>query len=633
MPTASEATAELLAHDWTGACRRAAEGLHEVMAQNPTSLERVVETGEIGEGGDRTLVIDAAAEDAVFAELERLHDDGARFTAVSEERGEVDFGNPDHLVVIDPIDGSMNAKRGLGHHALSIAVSTGPTMADVVFGYVYDFGPGEEWRATLGLGAFLNDVPLADAPPERRRPDGRLELVAIESADPKWLAASSDALNEVTGRIRAMGTIAVSLCQVDPPRAWTGWRRSGAAGPSTPPPRSSSSARAAGSSRSPRWRSRSARRWTCCPTHPSWPPARPRPSPSSPRFRAADGRLAHGRAGGGHRRRAGGDFEHAPEGRRRGDGRDRDRARHRLRAHRARRAAAADGGRRPPDVGARANLATMKLTLEPVMQQLGSGPLQSAGGMLVGVEAGGIVGFMGRSVLGQYEIALLDPTRPPRLLLVAPNLRLAAEAFEADEAELLEWVIFHELTHAVQFTGVPWLRDHLAGMLRELLASIKVQVDPGALLRMPSLPSTDDLKGMWDAVREGGLVGAMAGPERKAVIDRLQATMAMIEGHAEHVMDAAGAPVLPSLPKLRASLEKRRREKPPLVKLIEKLLGMDLKMKQYEVGKRFCDAVVRDYGIEGLNRAWFAPELLPTLDELEDPAAWARRTQQRAVTP
>ncbi len=281
----------------------------------------------------------------------------------------------------------------------------------------------------------------------------------------------------------------------------------------------------------------------------------------------------------------------------------------------------------------RANLATMKLTLEPVMQQLGTGPLQVAGGMLVGVEAGGIVGFMGRSVLGQYEIALLDPSRPPRLLLVAPNLRLAAEAFEADEAELLEWVIFHELTHAVQFTGVPWLRDHLAGMLRELLGSIKMQVDPGALLRMPALPSTDDLKGLWDAVREGGLVGAMAGPERKAVIDRLQATMAMIEGHAEHVMDAAGAPVLPSLPKLRASLEKRRREKPPLVKLLEKLLGLDLKMKQYEVGKRFCDAVVRDHGIEGLNRAWFAPELLPTLDELEDPAAWARRTQQRAVTP
>ena len=108
----------------------------------------------------------------------------------------------------------------------------------------------------------------------------------------------------------------------------------------------------------------------------------------------------------------------------------------------------------------------------------------------------------------------------------------------------------------MQFTGVPWLREHLAGMLRELLASIEVQVDPGALLRMPNLPSTDDLRGMWDAVRDGRPGRRHGGPERKAVLDRLQATMAIIEGHAEHVMDAAGAPVLPSLPKLRAALEK-----------------------------------------------------------------------------
>ena len=96
--------------------------------------------------------------------------------------------------------------------------------------------------------------------------------------------------------------------------------------------------------------------------------------------------------------------------------------------------------------------------------------------------------------------------------------------------------------------------------------------------------------------------------------------MALIEGHAEHVMDAAGAAVLPSLPKLRESLERRRRDKPPLVKLLERLLGLDLKMRQYVVGKRFCDAVVRDWGIEGLNRAWSAPEQLPTLAELDDPA-------------
>jgi putative hydrolase len=134
-------------------------------------------------------------------------------------------------------------------------------------------------------------------------------------------------------------------------------------------------------------------------------------------------------------------------------------------------------------------------------------------------------------------------------------------------------------------------------------------------------------------VRNDGLVHAVAGPERKELIDRLQAVMALIEGHAEHVMDAAGADVLPSLPKLRESLERRRRDKSPLVKLLERLLGLDLKMRQYLVGKRFCDAVVRDWGIEGLNRAWSAPENLPTLAELDDPAAWVRRTYVRSVTP
>jgi myo-inositol-1(or 4)-monophosphatase len=214
MATARDARGELLAFDWLGACRAAARGLQEVLVEHPTSRERVVETGERGGGGDQTLVIDAAAEDAVFGQLEALHDAGARFTAVSEERGYVDFGDPDVLVVVDPLDGSMNAKRGLTHHALSIAVADGPTMADVLFAYVYDLGPGEEWRATRGLGAFLNDEALATPQPERRKRDGRLELVAIESADPRWLAASSEALVRVTGRLRAIGSIAVSLCQV-----------------------------------------------------------------------------------------------------------------------------------------------------------------------------------------------------------------------------------------------------------------------------------------------------------------------------------------------------------------------------------------------------------------------------------
>src|SRR5215210_3621674 len=161
MAAAPEALEGLLSYDWLGACRRAGDGLRAVLSDHPTSRERVTETGERGEGGDRTLVIDAAAEDAVFAQLERLHEEGARFTAVSEERGEVDYGDPGVLVVVDPIDGSMNAKRGLTHHALSIAVADGPTMADVVFAYVLDLGPGEERRAVRGQGAYLDGERLA----------------------------------------------------------------------------------------------------------------------------------------------------------------------------------------------------------------------------------------------------------------------------------------------------------------------------------------------------------------------------------------------------------------------------------------------------------------------------------------
>jgi myo-inositol-1(or 4)-monophosphatase len=200
--------------DWLGAARRAAEAMSAMLADNPTMAARVRETGRRGEGGDRTLEIDAAAEAAVFAELERLHADGARFTAVSEERGTVDLGDPGVIVVVDPIDGSMNAKRGMPHHALSIAVADGPTMADVLFGFVRDFGPGEEWVAWRGGGAQLNGADLDTTLGERRTRDGKLELVGIESADPRWVRDSVDALVDAAHRLRAIGTIASTLCQV-----------------------------------------------------------------------------------------------------------------------------------------------------------------------------------------------------------------------------------------------------------------------------------------------------------------------------------------------------------------------------------------------------------------------------------
>ena len=199
--------------DWIGACRGAVAGLHDVLRAHPATRQRSVETGT-GEGGDRTLAIDEDAEAAVFAQLDALHAAGHRFTAISEERGTIDYGGGPVRVVIDPIDGSLNAKRLMPHYALSIAVADGPTMADVQFAFVYDFGAREEWTATRGEGAQVDGVPLDAALPERRAPDGRIELLGIEQADPRWLAASLEGLEATTRRLRVIGAIAVSLCQV-----------------------------------------------------------------------------------------------------------------------------------------------------------------------------------------------------------------------------------------------------------------------------------------------------------------------------------------------------------------------------------------------------------------------------------
>jgi myo-inositol-1(or 4)-monophosphatase len=200
--------------DWLGACRHVVGELERMLRDAPTTEERAVETGTRGSGGDQTLVIDRTAEDFVFAQLDALRDEGYRFTALSEERGEIDYGDPSVRVIIDPIDGSLNAKRGISHYALSVAVADGDTMADVVFAYVYDFGPCEEWWARRGEGAWLDGHRLNPSLEERRGRDGRLEVLGIESADPRWVAASIQPLVAATYRLRAIGTIAACLCQV-----------------------------------------------------------------------------------------------------------------------------------------------------------------------------------------------------------------------------------------------------------------------------------------------------------------------------------------------------------------------------------------------------------------------------------
>ena len=283
----------------------------------------------------------------------------------------------------------------------------------------------------------------------------------------------------------------------------------------------------------------------------------------------------------------------------------------------------------PEPVGRRAwidaNLASLRNVLDPVAGKLGDGlgvlrgPLTAAAGLVVAVEVGVVSGLLAQRVLGQYEFPVLDPQGPARLLFVAPNLARAGESLEATPEDLLRWVALHETTHAVQFGGVPWLRDHLAGMVRELLGS--VTIDPGNL----RLPQGTDLRSLVDRVREGGVVALVVGPERRGTMDQLQAFMAVLEGYAEHVMDAAGAALLPDLPRLRAALERRRRDRSGLMRVLERLLGFDLKLRQYEQGKAFCDAVVARGGITALNRVWGGPESLPTLAEIEAPHRWLAR--------
>ena len=207
-------TRSALDADWLGVCRRSVAGLQRMLAEVPTTKERALETGTRGSGGDRTLEIDHDAEQLVLEELERLREEGYRFTALSEEKGEIDFGDDSVRVIIDPIDGSLNAKRGISEYALSIAVADGETMADVVFGFVYDFGPSEQWWAWRGRGAWLDGAQLDPTLGERRGRDGRLEVLGIESADPRWIQASIEGLVDTAYRLRALGTIAASLCQV-----------------------------------------------------------------------------------------------------------------------------------------------------------------------------------------------------------------------------------------------------------------------------------------------------------------------------------------------------------------------------------------------------------------------------------
>lgn len=295
----------------------------------------------------------------------------------------------------------------------------------------------------------------------------------------------------------------------------------------------------------------------------------------------------------------------------------------------------------PEGIGRRdwvaSNVASMRLLLDPVMEKSTQklGPLRPAMQLGMGVvlttEVGVVLGYLAQRVLGQYELVLLDEAvadRGPRLLFVLPNLGQAVKNFAAEEQEFMTWVALHEVTHAVQFAGVPWLHAHVAGLVRELLKSAEVRLDTPRKLR---IPSTDEVKRILGHLRNGDLISIVTTTPERETLARVQAVMAVIEGHAEHVMDAVAPDLLPNLPKLRAAIDRRRRSQSGLSRLLSKLLGMEMKLRQYEQGKVFCDAVVREAGVTALHRVFTGPDSLPSLAELLAPHAWLARTAPRQL--
>lgn len=197
--------------DWFGAMRRAVAAQRELFEAEPTIAGRTRYEG-VGEGGDHALVLDRRSEDLVFGELERMHEEsGADFTAISEERGQVVFGDPDSpwRVVIDPIDGSMNFRRTIPSHSLSVAIASGPSMSDVELGLVHEFGADEEFTAKRGAGAWINGRRL-----DTKGPGYGLEVVGLESAEPARIAPVVSELAGDAYRIRVIGSIAITLAYV-----------------------------------------------------------------------------------------------------------------------------------------------------------------------------------------------------------------------------------------------------------------------------------------------------------------------------------------------------------------------------------------------------------------------------------
>ena len=266
----------------------------------------------------------------------------------------------------------------------------------------------------------------------------------------------------------------------------------------------------------------------------------------------------------------------------------------------------------------RANAEAFSVMLEPVVARLQekkgapTGLTAAVGSRVTGGEVGLLLGFLAGKVLGQF-----DPFHEPsgRLLLVAPNIVHVERELAVDPTDFRLWVCLHEETHRVQFTAVPWMRDHLKSEIDALAET----VDPGAALE-------GGIDRLVEAVRGGGsILDVVSSPAQREVLDRVTGVMSLLEGHADVVMDGVGPTVIPSVEKIRGKFDQRRKGVGLLDRLLRKALGLDVKMAQYRDGAQFVRGVVDKVGMADFNAVWERPENLPSKAEIADPAAWVSR--------
>ena len=278
---------------------------------------------------------------------------------------------------------------------------------------------------------------------------------------------------------------------------------------------------------------------------------------------------------------------------------------------------------RPTWIGLNAD--SMSAMVDPVFAKIvgrrkeqPSPAVAAVGGKVTGGEAGALLAFMASKVLGQYDLA---PGGTPRLLLVAPNLVHVERELGVDPEDFRLWVCMHEETHRVQFTAVPWLRDHMIERARSLASEMAPDPEklPDTLSRIA--------KQLPDALKSGGagITELIATPEQREKLAQMTAVMSLLEGHADVVMDEVGPQVIPSVAEIRAKFNERRKGVGAFDRLLRRLLGLEAKMRQYRDGAVFVRAVVDEVGMDGFNRIWTSPETLPLPREIEEPSAWVAR--------